>query len=471
MKVLLLRPYVDSTIGVSPPMALLYLSGYLKSKSVDCRVVDHCVERKKFGEIKPDNKYMSDIIRDIESFSPDIIGMTLFSKELSDVLVLCQVLKIRFPNIRILLGGPHPTVMPAETLEQIPFCDFVIRGEGELAMYDLINTLSSGGNLSEVRGLSYRNSDKIVHNEAGAIVMELDSMPLPDRDAVLDNYRQGRYNSLFGSPCDILLTSRGCPFRCRFCFKVCDRYRGRSAEAVLDEIDTIVKLVNPRYIQIMDDSFTIQRERTENILKGIIARGYHKKIKWKVRSRVTAVDASLLGLMKKAGVVTVVYGFESGSQTMLDAFDKRTKVEDNIKACRMTREAGLTCLGDMILFYPGETNETLKETQAFVRDARPTAVQFYVLTPLPGTKIYQDALESGKMVGSWNVGDQMPWVKLEGFGGLDEMMKIARKMMLRNFFTPGRVLWLLRTYGLAMLANPDLYMIMISNIMFRKRKY
>jgi anaerobic magnesium-protoporphyrin IX monomethyl ester cyclase len=322
-----------------------------------------------------------------------------------------------------------------------------------------------------VPGISFRDgAGEIVHCPDGSILSDLDALPFPDRDGVMEHYRDRTYSSfVYGSPSDILMTSRGCPYRCSFCFKVCGRYRSRSSENVLAEIDWVMEHIAPASIQFMDDSFTIQKTRTHAILDGLIDRRYSLKLK--VRSRVDAVDEALLRKMKRAGVDTVVYGLESGSEEMLQAFNKRTQVQQNVAACRMTRRAGLNCLGDMILFYPGETRATLRETDRFIRAANPTAVKFYVLSPLPRTKVYDEAKANGTLVSDWSTGGETPWVRLPDFAGIDEMQAIAKRMYLKTLLRPSRALGILRSYGQSMLRNPRLSAAIIVSNVLKKMKY
>jgi len=436
-------------------------------------LIDKCIDRKSARNLTLHNQYINDLFSEISNCSPDIIGMTLFSRELKEIAALCRLIKQEFKSAYIVLGGPHPTAMPEETLEQIPDCDFVVRGEGETILHNLVLSLSDNKPLYDVKGISFRtdNNTRIHSCDDAQPISDLDLLPFPDRQGLIHNYRNGNYSSfVYGCPSDILMTSRGCPYQCHFCFKVCVKYRSRSPENVLKEIDWVVKNISPQYIQIMDDSFTIQRERTTKILDTLIERKY--PIKFKVRSRVNAVDEALLIKMKQAGVSTIVYGFESGSQQMLDAFNKKTSVEQNITACRLTRKAGLICLGDMILFYPGENKQTLKETEKFIRKAKPTAVKFYVLTPLPKTRIYEDAKKAGRLVGDWNIDSETPWVKLDEFSSPEQMRKIAKKMFIKTLLNPFRIFWLLKSYGKIFLSKPSLtFRMMTYNLCKKKESY
>jgi len=472
MKILLIRPFIIPAEGVSPPLSLLYLSAYLKkyNSQIDVKIVDECIDKARLKEVSLDVSAIRKLVQDIKNYHPDMIGMTLFSNEIKEIAKLCALIKNEIKDCRIVLGGPHPTAMPQETLELISHCDFVVRGEGEIILHDLVNSLASGKNADHVKGISYRKGKMICHNEDAAIITNLDDIPFPDRESLLHNYRNGTYSSfLSGSPVDILITSRGCPFQCSYCFKVCHRYRSRSAKNVLKEIDWVFKNIVPEYIYIMDDSFTAQRERCKEILDGLIERKY--KCKFRVRSRVDAIGKELLDKMKKAGVETIVYGLESGSQAMLNAFNKRTTVKQNITACQLTRQAGINCFADMILFYPGETKATLQETEEFIRISKANLMQFHILTPLPRTKVYEEAKKNGTLIGDWDALGQTPWIKTKEFDNLKVMEAISRRLLLKTLASPSRLFWLMRSFGISFLRNPVFFLQKVVYNFIIKRKY
>lgn len=470
MKTLLLRPFTDASQGNSPPLSLMYLSSYLKSKRSDVKIVDKCVHKRYLGNYKTSNAYVQNIVQEIEDYNPDIIGMTLFSRELEEIAAICKLIKHEFKSKMIVLGGPHPTAMPDASLQQIPECDFVIRGEGEIALYDLVTGLSSNRDLSKIKGVSFRSNGNVFHGEDADIIRDLDELPFPDREGLMHHYQNDIYGHVhIGIPSDIIMTSRGCPFQCKFCFKVCSKYRSRSAENVMKEIDWIVNNIEPENIQIMDDSFTVQRKRCVEILEALIEKSY--LCKFKVRSRVDAVDEELLNKMKKAGITTIVYGFESGSQAMLNTFDKRTTVEQNIRACKFAKKAGLNCFGDMLLFYPGETKETLKETERFIKNARPHAVKFYVLSPLPSTQIYEEAKNNKQLIGNWGIGEASPWIKLDAFKDIKEMERVAKSLFFKQFLNPWRFFWFFKSQGRSFLKRPIFFVKMFLNTFLARIKY
>ncbi len=457
-------------MGVSPPTALMYLSSFLKSKGLHVDLVDNPVDRARMGSLDASNPCVDELLDQVRRLRPDLLGMTLFSRELKDISLLCRLFKQASPQTRIVLGGPHPTAMPSETLKLLSDCDLVVRGEGELVLHDLACALQERRPFSSVAGIAFREGSQVVLTPPAEVVADLDTIPFPDRQALIQHYRNGTYSSfLRGSPADVIMTSRSCPFNCSFCFKVCGRYRSRSAENVLAELDWVYQNIRPASLDFMDDSFTIERKRVNAILDGLISRNY--PIALKVRSRVNVVDEALLTRMKAAGVKTVVFGFESGSQSMLDAFNKRTLVEENVRASQLARKVGLNCLGDMILFYPGETRASLKETVDFVRRANPTAVKFYVLTPLPSTKVYEEAKAAGTLVGDWSMESQTPWVRLPNFKDLGEMQSIAKRMYLRTLLRPTRVLGLLHSFGKVWARHPLRTGTLVFRHVTRKSKY
>ena len=472
MKTLLLRPIIDDRNDNYPPISLMYLSSYLKSKNLEVTLLDMDITRSQMGNFSNSNPFIDKMVRMVKNINPDIIGMTLFSRELKEYYHICRILKHAFPNTYLLFGGPHPTVSPLETLEQIPDCDMVASGESELILYELISALSSGRDLNAVKGLSYRsyNSAEIVQNAKADIISDINALPFPDRKSLLELYNVGRYKTPFFGKLDNIMTSRSCAFNCHFCSKVSKTYRSRTPENVIREIDWIMEHISPRTIQIMDDSFTLQHARCENILDMMIEKQY--PCNFRVRSRTDAVDDGLLKKMKRAGVTTVVYGFESGSQKMLDAFNKGTKVEQNIEACRLTRKNKLNCFGDFMLFYPGETRETLRETEDFIKRAKPTLVKLAILAPLPGTKVYEDALKENRLIGRYDVRGETPWIRLGEFDSVPKMEKYIKKLRLRVLLNLRRILWILWSFGGLIIMNPkESFFYLMSQIFPVKMRY
>ena len=153
-----------------------------------------------------------------------------------------------------------------------------------------------------------------------------------------------------------------------------------------------------------------------------------------------AIDEELLAEMRKAGIRSVTYGFESGSQKILDAMNKRVKAEDNYKAVRLTKRAGLAAYGDVLIGYPGEDEETIAETERFLIKARPTAMNMHALVPFPGTPVYEEAKMNGTLVGDWTIHGSLPYVKLPWMDDRSTLLERVRRIT-RRYYTNPLVLW------------------------------
>jgi len=232
----------------------------------------------------------------------------------------------------------------------------------------------------------------------------------------------------------MMFTSRGCPFSCNFCYRLTKGYRARSPDNVLAEMGEI-HARGVLGLIIEDDNFTIDRKRCIAILEGILSRGW--KFNLKCRGRVGSVDPELLRLMKRAGVRSLTFGIESGSQQVLDAMNKRVTVEQNFRAVELVKKSGLQCYADMFLGYPGETLETIKETSDFLRRAKPTGINFGYLYPLHATTVYEEAKRNGSLVGDWGLLEDYPWVRLPWFSDISELQAQWRDLSRRYWLSPG----------------------------------
>lgn len=420
MQVALIYPYPKSSpIGCNPPVSLLYLAAAARDAGHEVTVLD--VDEHSFSR--------DDIARWVGDQRPQIVGIPSFANNLTFTYRLVNKLTDGNPSWKILLGGPHPTAVPEEVMRKIPGCDMVLRGEADRSIVELLNCVDAGGELDEVKGLSFRRGDKIIHNPDAPVLEELDALPLPARDMLGKAYKRGIYWRLgHRGTTDIIITSRGCPYNCNFCSKVCSVFRMRSIENVMGELRTI-RSMGTRNVHFMDDLFVSDRERCIAICRMI--RDENLGMRFKVRGRVNTVDEELLAELKAAGTKAIVYGLESGSQKILDAMNKRTTVEMARKAILATKRLGIEVYLDCLIGYPGETEETIAETEKFILEVKPTAVAIEVLYPLPTTRVYNEAKANGTLVGDWNVEEQRPYVKLPWLDDHYWLFKEARRIIRR----------------------------------------
>lgn len=424
MKTALIYPFKKAGFhGCNPPLSLLYLGASLKQADEDVLIIDR----------DEDDLSDSDIMKRLIEYSPDLIGIPLYTPTIARAYELVNLLTSK-ANWEIVLGGPHATARPQEVLEDFKGANYLLRGESEESIVNLVKGIERGDSLETVQGLSYRKNGVIINNPDIPSNPNIDSIPFPARELLYSAYRKKTYWRIgHKGITDIMITSRGCPFDCNFCFKVSRKVRTRSPENVLEEL-ILIRSQGIQNVHIMDDLFIAPKSRCLKILKMI--NELKLNMEFKVRARVDLIDEEILEAMKKARVKAVVYGFESGSQKMLDLMNKRTTVEMNYRAVALTKKSGLQCYADMFIGYPGETIETIRETERFLTKAKPTAVNFAVMYPLPNTKVYDEAKEKGILRDDWSVDGKIAWIKLPWIEDRADLWRYQRELVRRYLLHP-----------------------------------
>lgn len=404
-------------LGMHVPISLLYLGSQLSREGHNVVFFD----RRTFP------KY-SEFLQKLKGVEADLIGIPLFAGDYTLAYELINRIRKFIPSPKIVMGGPEVSANREGVARIFYKADYILSGEAEYTLSQLANCLADCDEkgLESIPGLSYQKEGIIRHNPIPDPIKDIDGIPFPKRDLISsDMWKKYYYFTGLVRPTDVILTSRGCPFSCKFCFQLYPGYRARSSENVLAEIEEIYRR-GTRGLNILDDNFIVNRKRCVEILEGILHKGW--KLRIKCRGRVDSVDAELLKLMKKAGVNSVTYGIESGSEKLLDAMGKKTSVDQNFEAIKMTKEAGLLCYIDLFLGYPGETRETIKETSDFLIKAKPTGINMGCLFPLRGTEVYEEAKRNGTLIGDWDILDGYPRVKLPWFNDIQELYDEHRKV-------------------------------------------
>jgi radical SAM superfamily enzyme YgiQ (UPF0313 family) len=289
-------------------------------------------------------------------------------------------------GIPVVMGGPHSTFLPEESLQ---YADYVVRGEGEETLVELLEHLESGIPLDDIKGLSFRKGDAFSHNPDRPLVRVLDSAPIPDFSLV-HNWGRRAYIPI--------ATSRGCPFGCRFCsvIQMFGRaYRFKSIDRVMEEIRGAA--TRKAHVFFVDDNFAANRERTKTLLRRIIAEGITMEWSAQVRTDI-AQDDELLSLMAQAGCFMVFVGFESINPGTLSLYNKHQNVDDITQCIRKLRKAAIHIHGMFV--FGGDTDdiETIRSTKKFARRLQIDSIQFMMLTPLPGTPVFSELREQGRLI-------------------------------------------------------------------------
>lgn len=408
-----------------PPMHLLYLAAALREAGFTPVVVDANAFRMTDEEIA----------KHVRDAAPLAVGVSVYSDILPEVRDLVVQVRRVTADAKIVLGGPHVSAVPAETLEQFEEADYALVGEAEETLGELCRRLLNKASVDDIPGIVFRKAGKPVVGPE-AVYPDPARIPVPARDLVRDAYDEKRYYSIMvrRRPVDTMFTSRGCPFHCGFCYNFRRKYRYRTPEDVVEEL-TWIRERGIRDVEIADDTFTGLTERALKIFDLIIAEKLD--ISFRIKSRVDVFTEELACRARQAGVYLVAFGMESGSQKMLDRMNKRTTVELNARACELTRKYKMLSHSSWIIGYPGETRETVAETLDFIRRHRPSTVNVAVLRPYPKTEAYEIAKSTGCLVGDWHPdAERLPWVRLPWAPEKKVLDDLCRKIQRQVYFTP-----------------------------------
>ena len=329
----------------------------------------------------------------LREFQPDMVGLSVLTPSVAEAQQIGRMAKDECgEHVLVAAGGVHPTAVPEQTLEDCPAVDVAVVGEGEHTMV----ALAERGPAASVRGLVFRENAGYTHTPPRPPETDLDRLGPPAYELFDMDYHthptRWLIRWLFFRVTNVL-TSRGCPNRCRFCaghLVAGLGVRYHSVEYVIEQIQNLVDRFGVEAIHFDDDTLGTDRDRLVRLCEELQICGLHRHIKWDGCLRVDQAEPELLEQMKAAGCIQVEYGFETGSDRMLRRLGKNSSVELNRRAARLTREAGLRIFADIMVGLPGETEEDFRATMRFMRWARPEVITVSRLCPLPGTPIYDN---------------------------------------------------------------------------------
>jgi radical SAM superfamily enzyme YgiQ (UPF0313 family) len=439
MKITLVNPPYPHTGHQHPPfipLSLGYLGAVAEKNGHEVNVIDCQAEK-----LEPE-----DYRKRLSQTDADVVGITSTTLTYRSALRIASVTKEELPECTAILGGCHATFWDENALKECPSLDITVRREGEITFIDLLEKLQSKSSLNSVKGITFRKSDGgIARNEDRPFMENLDDLPFPAFHLFpLDTFRR------VGKIIFPLQTSRGCVYWCDFCTAVRmfgRKYRMRSPKNVVDEIEMLQNKYGESQFAFYDDAFTIDPERVEKICEEIRQRKL--AIHWDCEARVDMVNRSLLQKMKAAGCMAVWLGVESGSQLIIDKMNKRIKLDQTRNAFKTARELGIMTIANVVLGFPGETEQTAWETINFIKELKPGDVGFYIATPYPGTPLYELVKQSG-------------WLKTTDFNHYDtatptfetpllsmgKLREIRYKALQQFYLRPGYVLEMLRRGGI-----------------------
>ncbi len=323
----------------------------------------------------------------------DLVGISSITSTSTRSYKLINEIKKINPDVPIVMGGAHSTFMPEEVIEN--GSDYAVRGEGERTILELIDAIEGKINFEDVKGLSFKKDGNFIHNEDRELIENLDELPYPDW-SLLENHEEINYMPI--------QTSRGCPYNCKFCsvIKVFGRkYRFRSVDSVIAEIKHLLKIfegTKAKRIFFYDDNFSANRKRVKSLLNKIL----DQKIKmptWFSQDRLDiAEDEELVELMAKAGCMRIMAGIESINPKTLQEYNKGQKVEGIKEAISVLHKHGIGVHGMFVLGGENDDIDSIKKTMSFIIENKIDTVQIMMLIPFPGTEIYNEYKQQGRMI-------------------------------------------------------------------------
>ncbi|MBI4439871.1 radical SAM protein [Candidatus Woesearchaeota archaeon] len=369
-------------------LGIAYLGSILLKNNHEVKVID--------GRI---NSYSDqEILRTAGDWRPELIAVSSTSSQINESLRILKIIKEEYPEIKNVLGGAHFSGVPAEMMEQNRFIDFGVVGEGEYTILEIAN----GKDVSDIDGLVYRKEGNITLNKKREYERDLDKFPFPARQLFDMKKYYGNALEVKEKPMATIITSRGCPYGCVFCCKASfgPFFRSRSPKNVLDEMQ---QLVNEGYreIHIVDDNFSMDMKRAEEIFDGVINNGWNLKFAFPNGLRADRLDRGLLTKMKKAGVYFMSIGVESGDPKVLKAINKGVTLERIQETVKIARELGIFVNLFLVAGLPESTRESERMTLDFALKIDPDQASLGVVTPYPGSKLYDELFAKGLIDHDW----------------------------------------------------------------------
>lgn len=370
-------PYSTEEIPstISPPMGVLYIGAALEEAGYKASIIDANVERIPFQEI----------VERIKDIKPDLIGIsTPFSALHNSTLELAPLLKENF-DIPIVIGGNHATAM-ADYFAEKPHIDFVVRGEGETGIINLLRTLETpGADLSAAEGLTFQQNGELVRTPTPDLI-DLEKAPNPAYH-LLDMDKYHEYNIMF---------SRGCPYECTFCavsVAFTRKVRNRAVESVAGELTALVERYGEKDTVFYDDTFTLNLKYINRLLDAVIEAD--TGLTWRCSTRVNVIKPDLLDKMKRAGCTLIKYGIESGSDIILKNIKKDMKKETIKEAIDLTKQAGMPHSAFFMVGNLEESWDTLYDSYRLIKEFKPESGSFSITVPLPGTELAEEVINKG----------------------------------------------------------------------------
>lgn len=372
-----------------PPINIAYLAAVLKKEGHKVNIIDALVLNS--------NHKISEILTTLKNTNTDLVGISCLTQTANFTYHLSKAIKKNL-NIPVVLGNLHASFFAEDILKK-NIADIIVHNEGELTLVILADALQKNLSLENVQGISYKLNGEINKTPAQTLIKDLDSIPFPQWDLFpLQKYKLFSFAEI-KNPGTIILGSRGCPYNCSFCSLLImgNKRRCRSIKNIVAEFNYLHNEFGYKQISFIDPIFPLTKKEGLNFCEELIKENLHNKIVWTTETRVDLVDRKLVSAMKKAGLRRIMYGFETGSEEVLNSINKKTKLNDAIRAVNLTKSLGIEIIGFFMLGAPEENVNSITKTISFAKSLNIDFAKFNILVPYPGTELFNKLTQEKKI--------------------------------------------------------------------------
>lgn len=423
--------------GNLPPLGIAYIAAFLRKAGFSVAIIDGAASDLSEG----------DILKKIGILKPKVIGFSAITPVFHRAVKLAKRIKQEFPDTFTLIGGHHASILPIEVMQENPYFDLLVYGEGELTVCQILEKYREGNfdtdaflsnfkTLNKIDGVAFREENNIVVTQPRQHIENLDELPYPAWDLLpMDGYIP-LPNQYLRKPVVHMVALRGCPYQCSFCsnnsvFGM--KIRALSPQRLIETIQYAKEKFRAKEISFWDDSMTTNKRWMLELCQLLVEK--KMDVTWTCYSRVDTVNKEILLWMKKAGCWNIFYGFETGNQGLLDTIGKNITLEQIRQVNQWTKEAGIEVRASFMLALPKETPQMAEKTIEFAISLEPDYAQFSITTPFPKTKLFEDAKRFGTLSGDFSKYNLWEPIFIPyGYKDRKEIEKMERKAVRKFYF-------------------------------------
>jgi anaerobic magnesium-protoporphyrin IX monomethyl ester cyclase len=417
--------------GFFPPLGLGYLATALLKNNIQTEIYDSVVL----------NTGIKEVLNKISQYNPDVVGLSVMTPGFAESYKLSNAIRNKFNNIIIVFGGPHATSFPEEIMENCLSADYVIAGEGEWSLVQLIKNIDSGEVPHiNVSGLYYRTKNEEYLNTSPPVyIKNIDDIDFPARHLLNNELYIPLPNFSKKLPATSMVTSRGCPYRqCKFCFqsgKFSHSYRRRTVKNVIKEIKELVNQYKIKEIAFYDSLFAINEKWIIELCDEIINNKIN--ISWSCFAQIAFTTENMLRKMKEAGCFNIYYGIESGDQELLDYIRKKTTPNKIFEIVKLTHKYEIETRGSFIIGLPKSSPEKDKKTIDFAVKLNLDYAGFFPYRVYKGTQLAEEAHFFGTVIADRAEGHHSATYYPNDYNSVEEVQKMTKYAYRKFYFRLG----------------------------------